>query len=170
MNEVELFYQSGQTKQTYPELLSTLGISLNNITGSWYEPQPNSLIGSGHNSQTLMPLLRQGKPVLPANINYFELMLFFKQGGIVITPKADNWRYFCFSEQPFNSINLSPLTCKRQSSSVLLRNAKILEDQFNLKLADELKKTIPESLQLIQYYHENICIAWTLQNQEVNHV
>jgi len=159
MSEQTIFYQIGTTK-SIDALLKHLKITNDSKCWSWYEPKPESLIGIG----IKLPLctLKKGKPDIEGAIQFSECMLFYPNAGITLVAKNQaQLDYFYWTENAIDNATGSMQT-RKETKDAYLRNKDILKDQFNIPKdcypdLEEIKK-----LQMIKYYDDNQCIAWTI--------
>lgn len=153
MNKQIIYHQSGTTIST-DALLETL--KLNEPEWSWYEPKPESLIGK--DKKIPLCTLQKGLPDIDDGIEFSECMLFYPKAGITLIPKGGKYKYFYWSENSISEDKL--ITQKTKPEDAYLKSKKILKDQFGIE--NGCYPDLPKKLKIIQYHHNDHCIAWTI--------
>lgn len=168
-----IYTLQGEVQQTGNQSLEALLASLVPGAGnhekpafSWYEPRPESLIGTG--VEPPLQTLRRGWPQIPDRVEYSELMLFYPQGGLTLCAVAGKWHYFYWSESPFD--HGAALACHKLSprQPVYLRTQAVLEAQYGVHVdgsdlyPENDREAGHKALWLIEYHKDGQRVAWTL--------
>ena len=151
--------------QDWEQDIINLGLSSGNPTYSWYEPNPESLIGAG--LEIPIVCFFKGKPAIPNGVTWSRLMLFYNEGGLTLVPDGNGLRYAWWQTKTFqDSEKITPVA--KKIDMALLKTQERLKRQFGVTKEIDLFPTNDDDVksqspQIIEYYHQGKCIAWTLQ-------
>lgn len=170
-----LYLRHGTIKeQDWNKAIADLGLSPSDATYSWYEPNPESLIGT----QVEAPIVCffKGEPIIPDGVTWSRLMLFYDNGGLTLVADGNRLRYawwqtkeFPGADEVINPVerNPDPEETSSDDFKALLKTQDKLRKQFGIEASDPFPKddddVIEKSPKIVEYYHQGKCIAWTLQ-------
>ena len=165
MSEKLYLHHQKINAQDWQQAVEELGLSSVDPTYSWYEPNPESLLDAKL-KETPIVCFFKGKPEIPNGVTWSRLMLFYENGGLTLVPDGKDLRCVRWQTNHFkDSSEISPVVSA--SDKALLKTQDRLKSQFGLKKDIGLfpnkdndgKAGSPE---IIEYYHQGKCIAWTL--------
>ena len=151
--------------QDWKQEVGKLGIQPNEATYSWYEPNPESFIGTG--AEVPFVCFFKGEPNIPAGVTWSRLVLFYDDGSLTLVPGEDDLRYAWWQTEEFpNAYEIKPVVSL--SERALLKTQDRLTKQFGLEKKIDLfpvkdKNLKEQSPKIVEYYHQGKRIAWTLK-------
>lgn len=160
-----LIQTSIQYKKHRADTLATIyqGCGFTEPAWSWYEPVPESLIGSGITPP--LKTLTRGKPDIPEPVKFSELMLFGDKKGLTVIPaEGGQYQYFYWREAKDKNEGETSLDCHKQTETIYMKSKSVLSEQFTVSLDDN---NMPECFEMTRYYVDNQCIVWTIM--ELSH-
>lgn len=151
--------------QDWKQVCTKLGIKTGEANYSWYEPNPESLIDAKRKAPIVC--FFKGEPKIPDGVTWSRLMLFYSDGALTLVPDGNRLRYACWQTKYFpGAIEITPVVCNIDRA--LLKTQERLRNQFSVTKEIDLfpakdGDVTSISPQIIEYYHQGSCIAWTLK-------
>ncbi len=151
--------------QDWKNVLTELEIQEEKPYYSWYEPNPESLIDA--KLQAPIVCFFKGEPKIPDGVTWSRLMLFYNDGALTLVPDESGLRYAWWQTESFaGAKKITPIA--RNNDRALLKTQERLRNQFSVTKEIDLfpakdGDVTSISPQIIEYYHQGSCIAWTLK-------
>ena len=158
MQDTKLYQQTGI--DTLENLIKIFG----KPTWYWYEPKPESLIGTG--TEPPLQTLQKGSLNIPEGVECSEILLFYPKGSLTLVAQGNKqYRYFYCGQDETKGELVKGDTHKNKLKAYL-RTVKNLLKQYGISSSDGTlhpEKDGDKPIKLIEYYHHDQRIAWTIK-------
>ena len=156
--KIKLYQQTGTN--TLENLIKTFG----KPNWHWYEPKPESLIGT--DIKPPLQTLQKGEPEIPDGIECSEILLFYHNGSLTLVEQGNKqYRYFYCGQDETKGDKIAGNTCKNESKAYL-RSIDNLLKQYGIRYSGDTQHPTEDGgkpIKLIEYHHHDQCIAWTIE-------
>lgn len=156
--DIKLYQQTGTN--TLEKLIETFG----EPTWHWYEPKPESLI----DTDITLPLqtLQKGELKIPEGIECSEILLFYPKGSLTLVAQGNKqYRYFYCGEDKKDEL-IAGNTYTKETKAYLRTIENLLKQYGIISYSGNTlhpEKDDDKPIRLIEYYHHNQRIAWTIK-------